>query len=199
MPLQNRVDPFGDLQAVTDRGAWLGNRGILHDDARTITTWARGRLWIICALEFGGRHRVPMSPRTYTELFFLDEATAFAAGHRPCGECRREHYVAFGDRATGGARPSAGDLDARLDGERRRGQRRIAEYGTVPDQPPGTMVDLCGAPHLWCHDELRPWSFAGYGAPVSVPDHVVPVLTPPTTRRVLRHGYPVQLDPSATA
>lgn len=200
MPLQNRVDPFGDLHATPDRGAWMGNRGILHNEHRTIIRWARGKLWIICVLDFGDRRRVPMSPRAYTELFFLDEATAFAAGHRPCGECRRQHYLAFSERAKiGQARLSAGDLDARLDSERRRRQRRVVDYGAVTEQPGGTIVDLDGTPHLWWGEQLWPWSSAGYGTPVLAPDRAVPVLTPTTTRRALQRGYPVQVDPSATA
>jgi len=88
MPLPNRVDPFGAIFADPARGLWMGNRGRLHDGGRTILRAWQVRRWIICRLEFRGRRRDVMSPRTWTELFFLDEATAFAAGHRPCGECR---------------------------------------------------------------------------------------------------------------
>src|SRR5919201_3105665 len=96
MPLQNRVDPFGEIIADPARGTWLGNRGILHDTERRIVRPWQVRRWIVCRLEFRGRHREVMSPRrTWTELFFLDEATALAAGHRPCGECRYEDYRRF--------------------------------------------------------------------------------------------------------
>ncbi|MEL7207955.1 MAG: hypothetical protein AAGK32_06930, partial [Actinomycetota bacterium] len=178
MPLQNRVDPFGDLHAVPERGMWMGNRGILHDDEQQVIRWARGRLWIICRLSFGGRRRSLMSPGSYTELFFLDEATALAAGHRPCGECRRDDYLRFSRAAVAGNRLSAGGLDARLDRERRHRSARVVDYGAVTDQPDGTMVDLGGRPALWWRGTLRPWSFAGYGDPVPVPDHAVPLLTP---------------------
>lgn len=198
VPLQNRVDPFGDLRAVPDRGAWLGNRGILHDDDRQIVRWARGRPWIICRLAFKGRRRSPMTPGTWTELFFLDEATAFAAGHRPCGECRRDDHRRFTRLAAPGRDPlTAGELDRRLDGERRRRSTRVVDYGTAVELPPGSMIDLDGTPHLWWEGALRPWSFAGYGPPVPPPRRRVPVLTPPTTRRVLAAGYAVQVDRSA--
>src|SRR5512146_245181 len=95
MPLQNRVDPYGKLHAVAARGAWMGNRGILHDDARRIVAPWRLKRWITCTLIFRGRQREVFAPRRYSELFFLDEATSFAAGHRPCAECRRERYNEF--------------------------------------------------------------------------------------------------------
>ena len=90
MPLQNRVDPWGGLQAVSERGAWMGNRGCLHDAGKRLgaSRWTR-KQWVICKLEFNGRQRELMAPGKYTELFFLDEATALSAGHRPCNTCRR--------------------------------------------------------------------------------------------------------------
>src|SRR5580692_5763791 len=96
MPLQNRVDPFGSLFRTQARGAMMGNRGgPLHNSDREIVRVYKTRRWITCVLEFRGRHRTVMSERRYTELFFLDEAVAFAAGHRPCAECRRERFNAF--------------------------------------------------------------------------------------------------------
>src|SRR5512132_2006606 len=99
MPLQNRVTPFGNLVAVAGRGLLMGNRGRLHDSDRRIVRSAQGRRWIACLTSFRGRRRAVMSPGSYTELFFLDEAVALAAGHRPCAECRHEDYVRF--RAAG--------------------------------------------------------------------------------------------------
>src|SRR5882757_4708468 len=93
--LQNRVDPKGNIFKTSARGAWMGNRGVLHDGGKTILRPFRHKAWIICALQFKGRHRAIMAPNRWTELFFLDEATAFAAGHRPCFECRREDAVRF--------------------------------------------------------------------------------------------------------
>ena len=115
MSLQNRVTPYSDLVAVPERGALMGNRGVLHDDHRQIVRFSRGRRWIACLTEFKGRRRAPMTPGHYTELFFLDEATALAAGHRPCHECRRPDSLLFREawaRATG-ADPSDRAGDAR--------------------------------------------------------------------------------------
>src|SRR5262245_5520966 len=95
MPLQNRVTPFGDLIATAARGTLMGNRGCLHDDCRQIRRPFALKRWIACVLDFRGRHRTVMAPGRYTELFFLDEATALAAGHRPCAECRHADYVRF--------------------------------------------------------------------------------------------------------
>src|SRR5579859_4866831 len=95
MPLQNRVTPFGEIVAVPGRGSLMGNRGILHDARRNIVRDSQVRRWIACRLEFRGRHRQVMTPGSYTELFFLDEAAALADGHRPCAECRHADYVAF--------------------------------------------------------------------------------------------------------
>ena len=95
MPLQNRVTPSGQLQAVSARGAWLGNRGILHDENKQIVAPWRHKAWVTCKLDFPGRHRAIFSPNNNSELFFLDEATAFSAGHRPCAECRKDRYNEF--------------------------------------------------------------------------------------------------------
>ena len=107
MPLQNRVTPFSTIEAVPHRGLFMGNRGRLHDDhRRLVTTGWRSRAWLICLLEFRGRHRTVMAPRRYTELFFLDEAVALAAGHRPCAECRRPAFRAFMTAWAGTSRAS---------------------------------------------------------------------------------------------
>jgi hypothetical protein len=95
MALQNRVTPGGEIIATAARGTFMGNRGILHDENKRIVRTSRNTMWLICRLEFKGRKRAPMSPGTYTELFFLDEAVALAAGHRPCGECRRARYRSY--------------------------------------------------------------------------------------------------------
>jgi hypothetical protein len=125
MPRRNRVTPLGEIVAVSERGTMMGNRGILHDAEGLIRRpWAVKR-WLICVLEFRGRHRMVMAPNRYTELFFLDEATALAAGHRPCFECRRDRYLAFrdawaaGDPEMVGREPiRADDIDNRLHAER---------------------------------------------------------------------------------
>src|SRR5262245_6485047 len=122
MPRQNRVTPWGEIVAMPERGTLMGNRGLLHDAEGQIMRPWRERRWIICLLDFKGRRRSVMSPGLYTELFFLDEATALAAGHRPCAECRRERFNAFRDawlKGNGGAAPvTAPDIDRRLHEER---------------------------------------------------------------------------------
>ena len=125
MPRQNRVTPFGEIVATTERGMFMGNRGVLHDaEGRIRRAWQLKR-WIVCVLEFRGRKRTVMTPGRYTELFFLDEATALAAGHRPCAECRHARFVAFCNawgqaHPDGGtsARPTAQEIDDRLHAER---------------------------------------------------------------------------------
>src|SRR4051812_29585440 len=153
MPLQNRVTPFGELIADPARGLVYGNRGCLHDDAGRIRRHHDGRRWIACRLRFKDWHRSPLlQPGRFTELFFLDEATAFAAGHRPCALCRREDYARF-LALTGAAGADA--IDARLHAER--GRRHRA--GDLPD---GAFVERDGEAWLVRGDALRRWTPAGY-------------------------------------
>ena len=134
MPRQNRVNPFGEIIATPERGTFMGNRGVLHDDEGRIRRKWQGKRWIVCVLEFRGRKRKVMTPSRYTELFFLDEATALAAGHRPCAECRRERFKSFccawqpAHPQKGGSRPSASDIDTCLNAER--GPQRISPWQT---------------------------------------------------------------------
>src|SRR5581483_1503003 len=136
MPLQNRVDPFGALFRSPARGTFMGNRGgALHNEEREIVRQYKSRRWIACVLEFRGRRRTVMSPRRYTELFFLDEAVALAAGHRPCAECRRERFNAFKEawntRSMGKQTSSMADeIDAELHPERIGRQREKITYET---------------------------------------------------------------------
>jgi hypothetical protein len=157
MPLQNRVTPLGELIATPERGLVYGNRGRLHDDERRIRRQWQVKRWISCRLEFRGRHRTggPMPPGRYTGLFFLDEATAFAAGHRPCAECRREDYVRFMALA---GESRADDIDARLH-EERLGPKPTRTVSALPD---GAFVLLDGAPWLVLRGELLRWTPAGY-------------------------------------
>src|SRR5690349_3870241 len=123
MPLQNRVTPAGEIIATPARGTFMGNRGILHDDNKRLVRTSRNNGWLICRLEFKGRQRTPMTAGTYTELFFLDEAVALAAGHRPCGECRRQQhrsYMAAVNEGSDQSLEGARDLDRRLNESRRR-------------------------------------------------------------------------------
>jgi hypothetical protein len=191
MPHRNRVDPFGDLVADPARGTLYGNRGVLHADDGTIARrHTSERRWIYCRLEFKGRRRELLQPGRYTELFFLDEPTALAAGHRPCAECMHDRYNEF--RAAWSPDPiSAPELDAALQAERLTpaGERATwhSRLGGLPD---GTMVAAGGTAFLLREGALRRWSFSGYGEPVPIePKRAFEVLTPPSTVSVLRAGF----------
>lgn len=195
-PLQNRVAPDGSLHAVAARGLMMGNRGgRLHRPDATLgpARW-RSRAWIACRLAFDGRHRAVWGD-SYTELFFLDEATALAAGHRPCFECRRAAARAFA-AAWGDPPPRAGAMDVVLHRERRRPWQDVP-LGTLPQ---GTIVAFDGGFHLCTGLGLRRWDFTGYG-PACPTDPARPVLavTPPGIRAVLAAGYRPDLHPSASA
>ena len=201
MPLQNRVLPTGEIVAIPERGTMLGNRGVLHDDARRLTPrrWAH-RNWVCCVLSFKGRRRVPMTPGRYTELFFLDEAVAFAAGHRPCAECRRGDYRRWCDAWAEIDGPmSAPEMDAVLHAARAVPGARRLRRGTAraSDLPPGAFVLEGGAPLLIREADALPYAPLGYGAPRPRPRGSVEVLTPAPTLEVLRAGYRVGLHPSA--
>ena len=198
MPLRNRVTPYGEIVAIPERGTLMGNRGVIHaDDGSHRREW-QVRRWIACRLEFKGRRRPLRQPRRWTELFFLDEATALAAGHRPCAECRREDYrrwqAAWPHGETGA---DAMDLvlhASRLDGKAKR--TYTAALGELPD---GVIVERDGSPFVLVAGTLRPWSAAGYGAPetASASTHVR-VLTPHATVATIAAGYAVSLHPSAS-
>jgi hypothetical protein len=195
MPLQNRVTPFSELVAEPARGLVYGNRGCLHDADGRIRRRYSGKRWIACLLEFRGRHRAALQqPGRYTELFFLDEATAFAAGHRPCAECRREDYDRFGEvwRGLHPGQIGADAIDAQLHSERvdadSREQRR--HEARLDDLPEGTFVLREGEPFLVVGAELLRWTAAGYVDRVPRPareDAIV--LTPPSLVAVLRAGW----------
>ena len=195
MPLQNRVTPMGDIVAAPERGLFTGNRGIIHDaQSRTLLgrRWS-SRTWLICALEWRDIRRTVMGTRSWTELFFLDEATALAAGHRPCSLCRRTAAEAFqagfptNEQAT---TAKAGDIDRTLHAERLDGRRKRLHDLTSPaaDLPDGAMILQDGAPHLILAGLARPWSLRGYGGPV-VPSDCARLITPPSTVAVLNAGY----------
>ena len=162
--MRNRVTPTGDVVDSTLRGAWTGNRGVLHD-GHEIVRFHAGDLWITCALEFRGRWREQWLPNRYTHLFFLDEAVSFAAGHRPCGECRRPAYTAYRDAWPG--RPSATGMNRQLHRERLHPGthvRRLHELRWA-DLPDGVFVLRGDHPELVVDGHLTEWTTAGYGAP----------------------------------
>lgn len=204
MPRQNRVSPFGSIEATAARGLLTGNRGILHDAAGRLGT-ARWRHphWIACRLDFKDVRRQVMAPGAWTELFFLDEATALAAGHRPCAYCRREDFrrfaAAWGHAHDLAAPPRAPEIDralhlARVEPRSRR-QRRFAALAR--DLPDGSIVALSGEAWLVLGSGLRRWTHQGYDRRAPLPDAPAEVLTPAPTVAVLRAGYRPMLHPSA--
>jgi hypothetical protein len=202
MPLQNRVTPLGDLIADPARGLVYGNRGCLHDAAGHIRRHHNGRRWIACRLRFKDWHRGPMlQPGRFTELFFLDEATALAAGHRPCAECQRARYDLFRRHwvRRGRGLPSADEMDVVLHAERLDARDKRTYRRLLADAPAGTMVaDAEGRAHLVQADGVREWTPAGYAARVKWPGtRTVTVLTPRSIVRALARGYPVDVHPSA--
>jgi hypothetical protein len=217
MPLQNRVTPSGDIVATPQRGLFTGNRGIIHDPATKTLLRKRwsSSAWITCLCEFRGHHREVMATRSWTELFFLDEATALAAGHRPCFFCRRADALAFQaawQQGNGVSRASAKAIDAVLHRERLDGKaKRLHPLpGAIADLPDGAMVqartpDDCNtrnAPafsyYLILQGRALLWSFDGYRAIVTAPREPQ-LLTPPSTLRALDAGYQPRLHPSADA
>ena len=225
MPLQNRVTPFGELVA-TARGTMMGNRGgRLHDGKQKLTArrWT-SKQWICCKLEFNNRHRKVWGD-SYTELFFLDEVTAFAAGHRPCFECRRKDAEAFatlfpsaathpvhsrasgnpalgprfrGDERIGRGRASAAAMDKVLHAERLAGKTKRLHRSRIDMLPDGAMIVLDGEAFAVRGNQLLPWTPAGYGPPRLRPHGTeVEVLTPPAILAVLAAGYRPLWHPGA--
>jgi hypothetical protein len=197
-PARNRVSPRGDVIAVAGRGAWLGNRGRLHEGsgARDIVRNYRGRAWITCRLEFKGRYSQQWAPRHYTQLFFLDEAVAFAAGHRPCAECRRGDYTAYRQawqQNSGGAMPYAKEMDAVLHGERT-GRPHLLPWSALPD---GVFVETEEGPAVVVGDHLAVFDEHAYSYRLQLSRPATgsaSVLTPASNVEVIRAGYPVQID-----
>jgi len=203
MPLQNRVTPFGELAAVPARGLFMGNRGgRFHTAAKTLAArrWA-SRQWICCVLDFKGRQR-DVWGRFYTELFFLDEPTALAAGHRPCFECRRQDAKAFAEkwREARGLRrpPKAGAMDKVLHGERLSGRAKRPHRREIDALPDGAFVALDEAAFAIRGDVLLRWTPDGYRIRTPRPrGAAVDVLTPPAILAVLSAGYEPHWHPSA--
>ena len=210
MARQNRVTPWGEIVATPKRGLFMGNRGCLHDEERRVTkTWARTP-WVTCALKYKDRHRAVMSPGQYTELFFLDEPTALAAGHRPCATCRRAEYETFktfwleaNPELAARSEGKITEIDKLLHAERVDAQRQKrtwwARLGNLPE---GCMVVLPGNrdPLLVWGGPVHTWTPGGYtSARLSNPNTAVEVLTPPSVVNVLTRGYRPVMHPSAGA
>jgi hypothetical protein len=204
MPLQNRVTPFGEVVADPHRGLFTGNRGIIHDPAtKTLLKkrWSNAA-WLICVCEFRGRRREVMGGRSWTELFFLDEATALAAGHRPCFYCRRDdanRFRAAWEQGNGGSNMLAPDIDAVLHRERYASGKRLhampSPAGRLPD---GVMIAVDREALLVIKGKPLRWTFAGYRK-ADAPVWNALLLTPPSTLRALAVGYRPVLHSSASA
>jgi hypothetical protein len=210
MPRQNRVTPLGEIVAIPERGTFMGNRGRLHDeDGRIQRDWQVER-WLLCVLEFRGRKRVIMAPDRYTELFFLDEATGLAAGHRPCAECRHARFIAFRDawvagnpKLVGPSGATANLLDARLHTERLGPDRSKPTFRANLDElPDGVLVIAEGAEGSACllwQGQLHTWSPGGYRRRRACSKaERVRVLTPRSTVAAIRAGYVPEVHPTAS-
>jgi hypothetical protein len=206
VPLQNRVTPFGELIATSARGTLYGNRGgKFHRDDQSLgqRRWA-SRQWICCVLSFKGRHH-PVWRERYTALFFLDEVTALAAGHRPCFECRRADAKAFAEKwaeAKGIRVSRAPEMDLVLQSERLNGREKRTHEIRIDDLPDGACVTLENEPQFACAvrgSHLLRWSENGYLGKIPRPRGMANVLTPPSIVGVLSAGYRPQWHPSADA
>jgi hypothetical protein len=192
VPLQNRVTPRGELIATPERGLVYGNRGCLHNDLGEIRRHHNGKLWIACRLRFRGWHRAPLlQPGRFTELFFLDEATAFAAGQRPCALCRREDYNRFSGiwSSLHPGQDRAPAIDAQLQAERWRDRAQRLHSAAFRDLPDGAFV-LDATPKLVLGRELLSWAPGGYVHRGRRPRRgTATVITPPSLVDVLRAGW----------
>jgi hypothetical protein len=211
MPRQNRIDPFGDLCAASAKGLLTGNRGRLMKTGRTLARHHQGNRWISCKVEFGSR-KVPLdAPNRWTPVFFLDDAVALAAGHRPCGFCRLAQYRSFRaavTRSVGSARPlGADELDTLLASERLRPGRglerrvdRITHEAVMCALPAGTVIVVEEQAMLVLDDCMRPFAFEGWGDRVDLPSPAatVTVLTPRTSVAALRHGFVPEMHVSSS-
>ncbi len=199
MPLCNRVTPFGEIVALPGRGTLTGNRGVLIDDQRRIVRRWQSKRWIACRLEYKGIRRKVMQPHAWTELFFLDEASALAAGHRPCAECRRDDYRRFrdlwGSHVSSDA--SADAMDAVLHCQRIDGRAKRTHRDDLGALPNGAFVVIENTAWLVYGGHLYAWSDAGYGAARPRREGEIEVLTPQPIVMILRAGYRPAVHPSA--
>jgi len=201
--LQNRVDPLGNIIKTEARGCWMGNRGILHNEDKEIQRPFKLKAWLICKLEFNDRKRQVMAPNRYTELFFMDEATAFAAGHRPCFECRRLDYNRFKSfwlKGNPGYRfdekTSFQKIDDILHKERiARDKSKVTFEEKANKLPDGTFVLINNNPHLLADGKLYKWSAFGYEKGITLKSgDTLTVLTPRSTVNAFRAGYVPQMS-----
>jgi len=207
MPYRNRVDPWGQLHAVPARGTLLGNRGIIHNSAQEIVARWRAQAWITCRLEWKGWRRPIMRPGSWTELFFLDEATAFAAGHRPCAACRRERFnefktawLAANPETTLSVTPRITEIDTILHRERiRKGGIKVTCKDELRNIPDGAMVEVNTIAYVLWNRQLLQWSFEGYTRSETSPSpsRRVRILTPASIVQMFRGGFRPDVHASA--
>lgn len=196
--LQNRVNPSGEIISTPHRGAWLGNRGVLHNQQQEIVRSYKIKAWITCVLEFRGRHREVMQPNRWTELFFLDEATAFSAGHRPCFQCRYEDHQRFktywlkGNPEYGfDMKTPVSKIDDILQQERITANKTKVTYKEkIANLPDGTFVLYQDQPYLLNNKQLHLWTPSGYEKPISLPiQDMLSILTPKSFVNMFKAGY----------
>lgn len=206
MTFQNRVDPWGQLKAVPARGLLMGNRGILHNGVRQIVRPWAGKSWVTCALSYNDVHRTVFSEGSYTELFFLDEATAFSAGHRPCNTCRKARYAEFKTAWVRANRPEANagnmpvtEIDKVMHAERAiAGGGKVKFVAAMNTLPPGTLFEHEGAAFLVWQGGVHRWSYDGYSrSPLPVGSQAVNVLTPASIVRTFQNGFVPSVHVSA--
>ena len=200
--LQNRVNPVGELIKTKARGAWLGNRGVIHDEHKEIVRPYKVKAWITCVLAFRGRHREIMQPDRWTELFFLDEATAFSAGHRPCFQCRYKDHMRFkeywlkGNPAYGfDMQTPVAKIDDVIHKERiAKDRSKITYEAHIDNLPNGTFAMYDDKPYLIYDKQLYEWGPAGYAKAIALPGvKVVTVLTPRSVVNMFNAGYVAQV------
>lgn len=200
--MQNRVDPSGNIINTAARGSWMGNRGQLHDDTKFIQRSFKLKAWLTCRLQFRDRRRIVMAPGLYTELFFLDEATAFAAGHRPCFECRREDHYRFkmywlkGNKEYGFSKKTPiKDIDAVLHNERiNHAGNKVTYLDNIDNLPTGTFIFMNEQPYLIASNYLHHWTAFGYDNKKTLPtNQIVTILTPRSIVNTFSAGYIPQM------
>lgn len=200
--MQNRVDPFGNIIDSKSRGQWMGNRGQLHNDTKNIVRPFKLKAWLTCLLSFKNRKRMIMDPWQYTELFFYDEATAFAGGHRPCFECRRQDYKKFKSYWLAGnkkyrfnEKTSIAEIDNILHKERIDSKgNKVTHFENSNNLPDGSFVLMNNDPYVVKNKHLYHWTINGYDKKINVPANVVlMVLTPASTLNAFRAGYTPQI------
>lgn len=206
MPLQNRVTPEGTIERDSAKGTFMGNRGVLHDANKELKRQFKSRAWITCLLKFKGRKRELMTPRAYTELFFLDEVTAFSAGHRPCAECRRTRYNEFRNawmstnQYDGSSAIRAPEMDDILHKERLEDDQKVTWKSPLAELPHGTMFLSGGECYAVRDDRILKWSFSGYRpADSETISEKVEVLTPRSVVNIFESGFRPEFHPAVVS